>query len=56
MAKHEYVDYYVVNHSKRTNKYKSREQENPYYDHNSKHDKKIKPFLDVIASFNKEVN
>ena len=41
---------------KKTNKHKSREQENPYYDHNSKHDKKIKQFLDSIASYNKEVN
>ena len=55
-AKHEYVNDYVINNSKRTNKHKSREQENPYYDHNSKHDKKIKPFLNAIASFNKEVN
>ena len=41
---------------KKTNKHKFRIQENPYYDHNSNHDKKIKPFLDAIASFNKEVN
>ena len=41
---------------KKTNKHKSREQENPYYNHNSNHDKKIKPFLDAIVSFNKEVN
>ena len=40
----------------KTRKHKSREQENPYYDHNNKHDKMIKPFLDTIASFNKEVN
>ena len=36
-------------------KNKFREQENPYYDHNSSHNKKIKPFLDSIASFNKEI-
>ena len=41
---------------KKTNKHKSREQKNPYYDRNSKHDKKIKPFLDLIASYNKKVN
>ena len=55
-VKHDYVDDYVINDSKRTNKHKSREQENPYYNHNSKHDKLIKPFLDAIASFNKEIN
>ena len=41
---------------KKTRKHKSREQENPYYDHNSSHDKKVKPFLDARASFNKEIN
>ena len=42
---------------KKTRKHTSREQENPYYDHNSSHDKKVKPFLDAIAaSFNKEIN
>ena len=55
-TKHEYVNDYVINNLKRTNKHKSLEQENPYYGHNSKHDKKIKPFLDVISSCNKEVN
>ena len=55
-AKHEYVDDYVINNSKRTNKHKTREQENPYYDHNSKHDKKIKPFFDSIASYNKDID
>ena len=41
---------------KKTNKHKSRERENPYYDNNSNHDKKVKPFLDAIALFNKEVH
>ena len=41
---------------KKTRNYKSREQENPYYDHNSSHDKKVKPFLDAIALFKKEIN
>ena len=40
----------------KTRKHKSCEQGNPHYNHNNKHDKIIKPFLDAIASFNKEVN
>ena len=55
-TKYEYIENYVINNSKRTNKHKSREQENSYYDHNSKHDKKIKPFLDSISSYNKDIN
>ena len=62
--KYEYIDNVVINNSKnrtmpskqKTKKHKSREHENPYYDHNSSHDKKIKSFLDAIASFNKEIN
>ena len=54
----------VINNSKnrttpskqKTKKRKSYKQENPYYNHNSSHNKKIKPFLDAIASFNKEMN
>ena len=39
-----------------TNKHKSHKQENPYYDHNSNHDKKLKRFLNAIASFNNKIN
>ena len=60
----EYVDNVVINNSnnetrsfkQQTNKHKSHKQVNPYYDHNSSHDKKIKPFLDAIALFNKEIS
>ena len=41
---------------KKTKKHKSCEQKNPYYDHNNSHNKKVKPFLDAIASFNREIN
>ena len=41
----------------KTRKHKSCEQEIPYYDHNnSSHNKKVKSFLDAIASFNREIN
>ena len=63
--KHEYLDdtdaavnskNWSTSSKKKTRKHKSRKQENPYYDHNSSHDKKVKPFLDAIASFNSEIN
>ena len=62
--KYEYIDDVLINNSKnrttpskkKTKKHKSREQENLYYNHNSSHDKKIKPFIDAIASFNNEIN
>ena len=63
-SKYEYVVDAVINNSKnettspkeQTNKHKSCKQKNPYYNHNSNHDKKIKPFLDAIPSFNKRIN
>ena len=58
--KYEYTDDVVIDKKgttplkQKTRKHKSREQESPYYNHNSKHDRMIKPYLDAIASFSIE--
>ena len=46
--------YHVTEQS--TRKCKSYDQGNLCYNHNSPHDKKINPYLDSIASYNKEIN